>query len=67
MRDIESALFTANQVSENQILIKMPSVPHAFLKENTFAVANYSVEKAHGMTRTAIVGDREDEVTERAV
>jgi hypothetical protein len=67
LRDIESALFTANQVSENQILIKMPSVPHAFRKEKTFAVADYSIEKAHGMTRTAIVGDKEDEVTERAV
>ena len=58
LRDFENDLFSAHQVSDNQILIKEPSVTPSFLKENTFAVLDDSISRAHGMTRSAIVGDK---------
>ena len=58
LRDFENDLFSAHQVSDNQILIKEPSVTPSFLKENTFAVIDDSISRAHGMTRSAIVDDK---------
>jgi hypothetical protein len=60
LRDFESDFYSAHQVSENQILIKVPSVPASFRKEDTFNVSDPAIKTAHGMTRAAIVGEKQE-------